>query len=165
MENTIKSTVTYLVPSKTGKPYRATVISEPATLNDARATRPRWFLEVGPENIIGARLVKVAIDLGELSDPTPEAWHFTEYLVVETAAGHGLVLYDREGSELCAFIPKEKKSAALVWGIYVFKKYRQWRGRPMAYLIAHRRGLKTTCGAELYERLAGKPWPPVRAAG
>lgn len=140
---------------------KATISRTPATLNEARAKNPRWFLEVGEANIISAEVVGVNLEFASCPSSTPR-WSY--YLEITTKTGKGIVFlgHTPEGScadhnaDLCAFIPS--KGAAKVWGIFVCKKYGQWRGSPMAYLIAHKKGVKTCCGTEIYHRLAGKAW-------
>lgn len=146
---------------------QATVTREPATLNEAAAKRPRWYLEVGPENILSAEVVGVCLDFA--SCPSPEQYrHWNYYLEIKTATGRGIVFlgYKPDGScadhgaDLSAFVP-EGKGTALVWGVYVSRKHGHLCGSPMAYVTAMKRGTKTCCGAEIYNRLAGKGWGSV----
>jgi hypothetical protein len=157
----MKTSITTIITRKDRSDLKVTVTREPATLNEARAKRPRWFIEVGDDKILSASIVGVHIDYVDF--PSSQSPQFSYYLEIVTATGCGIVSLGYtpttscadNGADLCAFIPAGK-GAAKVWGIYVCRKYRQWRGSCMAYLIAHRRGVKTTCGAEIYALLAGR---------
>ena len=157
---------TFVLTEKNGTVMRFTVTRTPATLHEAAAKRPRWYLEVGPENIVSAQVVGVLTELADYPMPDDiRQWHWSYYLEIQTCTGKGIVYLGFEadgtcadgGADLCAFIP-EGKGAAKVWGIYVSKKYKQWRGTPMPYVRAHKRSVQTCCGAEIYDLLAGRPW-------
>jgi hypothetical protein len=154
------TTTESIVKARRGSDLRCVVTRTPATLNEAAAKRPRWYLEVGPDKILSAEVVGVSVDFADFPREVPS---FSYYLEITTATGKGIISlgYSPDnscvdgGSDLEAFIPAGR-GAAMVWGVYVCKKYGQWRGSCMAYLIAHGRGVKTCCGAEIYAKLAGK---------
>ncbi len=146
-------------------PCKATVTRTPFTASELATLlsyNHRWVQDVG-SHVTGATLVGVSV----YSDGM-EPYNWTYYVEVETPSGLGILTVGyqpKEASELggeyyndlTAFMPRGR-GTALVWGIFVGKKYGQWRGYIMAYLHAHKRGLKTVCGAEIYARLAGRPW-------
>lgn len=155
----MKTSITTIIKSKRGSDLKVTVTREPATLNEARAKRPRWFVEVG-DKILSASVVGVSIDYASCPASEPR-WAY--YLEIVTPTGCGIVSLGYSpnnscadaGSDLCAFIPAGKGAAKAG---DIFKKYGQWRGSSMAYIIAHRRGVNSVCVAEIYARLAGKAW-------
>mgnify|MGYP001439668342 FL=1 len=144
----------------------ATVTRTPLTAEELATllgfTQHRWVGDVGA-SVTGATLVGVALHTEGME---PCNWNY--YIELETPSGLGVLhvgyspkptseMNSDYFNDLMAFVPKGR-GAALVWGIFVGKKYGQWRGSIMAYLHAHKRGLKTVCGAEIYNRLAGKGW-------